>query len=652
MKHKHILLLSCLTVSSMAFGQASLSPYTSNLLNIQKEYSRAEKSKTISAYINVNRNINPTVIADIENIGCIVGCDMGNIITAQIPLHIIEDLQRINGVTYIQAGTPAEQMMNNARLAAGVDIAQAGTELESSYTGEGVIVGVIDTGFDYTHPAFYDSDGTNIRIKRVWEQGSDAGVVAGASIPEPFGYGAEFDTAEEILTASTDLQGNSHGTHVLGIAAGADKADGREYWGVAPDAELVIVSLNKSDRTNVNISDAIAYIYNYANEVGKPCVINMSLGNQLGPHDGTSTFDQMADALQGEGRLLIGSVGNFGGTKLHTSITGKELRTNIDYIKAPSNSNVGGNIDIWAENGTKFTIQLAIVNTTTDEIICQSEVYDASTSGSYTFTPDSPNRGDVLLSTETSPLNGKVHALVTSEITSIRSRNAVMLIITPEGDGTIHVWADGTFVTLSNGDTDYTLAEIGGTGKRITSVGAFVTSHGTGQQYPKDEIGALASFSSRGPSADGRNKPEVLAPGTFIASAFSSYATPTVGSEATKFSWNNRSYSYAYMEGTSMAAPFAAGVAALWLQANPNLTPEDLQSIIAASSSADSKVNAVDGLKNIIASVGLIETSNIPINTVYYDIYGRHVPYPAKGICIKQITYSDGRIKTSKIQNK
>ena len=652
MNIKHCLLISCLTVSFIAHGQASLSPFTTNLLASQKEgHSRSEATAPISAYIHIDRTANSAVLDELEDAGCTIGCEIGQIVTAHIPGDAIDIVRNIKGVTYIQAGTPVEQMMNIARPAAGVDKAYSGEGLSSPFTGKGTIIGVIDTGFDYTHPAFLTSDGTTLRIKRVWEQGTNISALPGSTVPEKFGYGAEFDTSDEIMTACADITGNSHGTHVLGIAAGADMANGRTYWGVAPDAEIVIVSINKSDVSTVNISDAIAYIYDYAESVGKPCVINMSLGNHIGPHDGTSTFDQVADELQGEGRLLVGSVGNFGATKLHAATTaGQELSATLSYVYTPSYSTAGGNIDIWADKGTNFKIRIAVVNTATGAEVSSSETFDASIEDAQTFVLSSPNAGKIMLATETSPLNGKSHTLLTSQVTSLRDKNAVRLYITPEGEGTVNLWADGSYLTFVEGDTDMTLSEIGGTGKKIVSVGAYVVSHGKGQMFPDDEIGATVSFSSRGPSADGRTKPEILTPGSYIASAYSSYSTVPTGTLVCSFNWNGSTYSYAYMEGTSMAAPFAAGVAALWLQANPQLSPEQFREIISSTATADNKIDAYEGLKSA-ASVTDIELPDGQLSSViYYDLYGRRIAAPDKGLYLKRSTYTNGSTKTEKIR--
>lgn len=612
----------CLSFALTVFGQARLAPNAENALRtLQKEQQHKNadlKSRTYDVYIHLKH---ASAVKSIEALGISTGTNIGGILTARVPADRLDDLRRLDGVSYVELGTAVSQMMDKARSATDADAMMNGDGLPYGYKGNGVIVGIIDKGFDYTHPNFYDKDKNRLRICRVWEQTTENPEIPGTDKPEKYSYGTEFDTQDEILAAATDMQGNSHGTHVAGIAAGADMSGGNPYYGIAGEADIVLVSHKGDDFNTVNISDAIDYIYSYAQSVGKPCVINMSLGSQIGPHDGTSTFDLTADRLQGKGRLLIGSVGNFGSSKVHARAMGPTpMHTALNYLKAVA-SGTEGHADAWGDTGTTFTVKISIVNKSTGETVSSSEEYAVQADGStHVFTPASPTRGEVIVSTEVNPLNGKPHALITSAITSMRSAYAVGITITPGNGGKVDVWADGNTVSLSDagmdgwtdGDTECTIAEIGGTGKRIVSVGAFVTSHGSGQQFPDDKIGDIASFSSRGPSADGRIKPEITAPGSYIAASLSSYAQAPAGTPAHSTTWNGKEYQYGYMEGTSMAAPFVSGTVAAWLQACPEMDPEQLREIFAATADGDystsvsttgnstwgyGKINAFNGLK-------------------------------------------------------
>lgn len=236
-----------------------------------------------------------------------------------------------------------------------------GLQLPQAYFGNGVVVGIIDGGFDYTHPNFYDGTGSNnYRVKRVWEQNATSGTP-----PSGFSYGRELTTQTSILNAQRDKPNASHGTHVAGIAAGGGA--NATYMGVASKSDLVFVSTNM---TNIGIMDGIAYIYNYANSINKPCVINISIGGHIGPHDGFSPFDQYCDEIVGAGRLLVGAAGNQGADQLHISKTYTSSdNTMYSFVQFPWSSN-GTNgetvIDIWGDPNQNYEVAVNIYNTKTN----------------------------------------------------------------------------------------------------------------------------------------------------------------------------------------------------------------------------------------------------------------------------------------------
>lgn len=194
------------------------------------------------------------------------------------------------------------------------------------------------------------------------------------------------------------------------------------------------------------------------------------------------------------------------------------------------------------------------------------------------------------------------------------------------------MWSDGTYSAFDNmgkpecttSDDVSTVCELGGTGKRIISVGAFCTKNsytnlGGGTASTGTTIGSIASYSSHGPTIDGRVKPEITAPGSVLVSAYSRYyAGFKAQYMVSSMGFNNVTSYYGAMQGTSMSAPFVTGVMALWLQADHTLTPERAKELIRLSAVNDSytgnvrttgsdiwgygKINALDGLKLCIES--------------------------------------------------
>ena len=605
-----LLLLALACAASSAQADGKLSPEARHLLAGRGPVAaRTAPAGVVSAYIHLAPGADASALA---GLGVEVNLRCGDILTARVPVASLAAVASLPGVEYVQAATPVAPMMDVARPAARVDLVQQGAGLPRAYDGTGVVVGIIDSGFDYTHPAFYSADRSELRIKRVWEQGYDGGTP-----PEGFTYGGEFDSPEEILAAAGDITTNTHGTHVAGIAAGADTTLG-SYQGVATGADIVLVSISGVDtETNVNISDAISYIYRYAESVGKPCVVNMSLGAQVGPHDGTSTFDVLSDAMQGPGRLLVGSIGNFGATKLHASMVSEgeapdTLRTFVDYLRTLTASDNGGTIDIWGDPGMDLKVNVFTYNTRTSEL---ADSFSLSLpAGGVAESPEASGElrgsiGEIEAYGEVSPLNGKAHVQLYSHVSGLRAGYEVGIEVITSSAGTVNVWGDGNYIAFtscgiegySDGDTSASPAEIGGTGSSIVTVGAYVTrstfdTENSGTMTLEETVGDIASFSSCGPTADGRMKPDVAAPGcAIVSSASSNYSSISSLPVAGYFEWNDKNYYYAYMQGTSMSSPFVAGVLATWLEANPQLAPADVRGILSSTASADEFTGAAPG---------------------------------------------------------
>lgn len=627
----YIIGATMLLAPASALAQASLSPRTAiavaspTLLKSPAAQAAAvgAASSQLSAYVTID-----PARTSWQQLGVTPIAKNASTATVRLTLDALQRLAKQQGVEYIQITSGATQMLNLARQEAGTDQIHKGTDLPQAYTGEGVVVGVVDAGFDYMHAAFRRPADGALRIKRVWEQ--SATTLDGASAPAKYGYGIELNTPELIEKAQGDSDSNSHGTHVAAIAAGSDAYKDGAYVGNAPDADIVLVALDLNASTNADISNAVQYIFDYADEVGKPCVVNLSLGNQDGPHDGTSTFDTMTDAMQGPGRLIVGAAGNHRTDAFHIDHTfatadAAPLRTFVKYKVAPSNSVSGGTIEIWGEKGVDFTVDIAAYSTFNKKDARSTTVYPAEGVTDVDFGKYAT--GTWKVASEVSPLNGKPHVVLTSALTSIRNNYAIALTVTPKTAGRVNIWSDNTYLALESRDIEgfsapdaasSTLCEIGGTGKRILTVGSYTTrneytTNGGQQATLQETVGDLSSFSSYGPTVDGRMKPNITAPGCFIISAVSNNDASGNLMYAEYNENFGRYNQYGYMQGTSMASPFVAGIVATWLQAYPQLTPEQLHEIVQNTARKDSftatapdsnwgygKINALDGLRQCI----------------------------------------------------
>ena len=297
-----------------------LSPEAAQMLiNYKKgKSSPQEQSNLVSrdgklympAIITLADNVTPD---ELEAYGVIVNSKTGAKITAMIPIEMLESLSRSERCRHIEINS-VKPMLNTVREHLGIDRIHAGLDLPQGYDGSGVVVGIIDNGFKFNHPAFLSTDGTELRIRRVWLQADDSGIP-----PACMNYGTELVTPQEILAKEWDSIIVYHGMLVSSIAAGcgAPEGVGAKYLGIAPGADIVLVSFANS---SASIFDGIRYIHSYARSMSKPCVINISLGTNITPHDGTTEFDYLLkDYIQenSDSLAIVVAAGNEGDEQSH-----------------------------------------------------------------------------------------------------------------------------------------------------------------------------------------------------------------------------------------------------------------------------------------------------------------------------------------------
>jgi minor extracellular serine protease Vpr len=623
----------------------------------------------VEAFLKIDKEIFQK--KNVESLGVKLNTEAGNFFTALIPINTLESLFEVEGVDSVEIAEKVHTTMDNARTLTNVNQVHAGTGLSQAYTGNGVIVGVIDDGFDYTHPNFRNLNTQQSRISRVWEQNG--------TTTSPVPYGTEYVGQTAILNRMRDKVDESHGTHVAGIAAGSGGILNSLNKGVAYDSEIVLVSTNKTD---VGVLNGMQYIFNHATAQNKPAVVNMSLGKHIGPHDGTSSFDSMSSTLTGNGKILVGSAGNEGSDPIHL---GKSFTLTDNYcysfILNEQVNNLFSNgvsyIDVWGEVGKNFEVSVNVVKIVNNQVqfVNYTPYYNTNINNSSIQTSiqdsDSTNPDTTLIeiATETNSTNQKPHvALLINNsaqddnahliLFEIKSTNGIVNSwITPLGANLLSTNRAVEFTNLGsantsyiNGDTNMTIGEVGGTGNSIISVGAFTSKNtytafnGTtisngpvpSIDYP-GPINAIASFSSKGPTADGRFKPDISAPGNVIVSSvsrFDSGYTATSIETVSGLTDSVNSWYFAAMQGTSMSAPMVTGIIALWLQANPNLTVAQIKTILQNTAITDSFTGTGSAIPNntwgrgkINAYAG-IQYINQFLNVDTFDTTNNFIVYP------------------------
>ena len=504
-------------------------------------------------------------------LGLPIGVSTGTILTLRVTLADLLLLAAAPDVVYVEPSWKTHPTLDVSVPAIGADVVHHWTP---AVTGKGVVIGAVDTGIDYSHLDFSTNGETSpvtTRILDIWDQTSgltgtyytkeqiDADLAAG--------YGPSQGAVHE-----TDTDG--HGTHVMGIAAGNGTSSSGGYVGVAPEASIIGV---KSTFYTSDILSGVSYIFNRAQALGLPAVVNLSLGGQEGPHDGTSLFEQGLDQLVDRaGRVIVVSAGNEGDEKIHVgrNLSGSSATFSLD----PSSDSL--DFQLWYPGGSTFTI--TVTPPGGSPLIVPSGTADDAISPSGTVMVDNASAG-------VNPNNGDKQVLIT--LANLTSSAAWQVAVNDAGGGgRFDGWITSQGSILG-GDSTETIDEPGNATKVIT-VAAFNTKAQWASQAGNQDfsgstpVGDLSYFSSLGPTRDGRQKPDLAAPGAWICSARSAQASyPTY--------LLNPDGAHVMELGTSMSAPHVSGTVALMLSIDPSLTSTRIKEILTSTATQDTFTGSV-----------------------------------------------------------
>lgn len=574
---------------------------------------------------------------------------LGTLYSMRVPVTRFSDFIALDGIRYIEVGEPVSPDLQRAVPSARVDSVHAGLGgLAQSYTGKGVVVAIIDWGFDYTHPVFYDTTMTNLRIVRAWDQNKLSG-------PPPAGYsfGTEYVGQQQLLSAGSDtlyvFGHSSHGTHVAGIAAGTGA--GTVHKGVAFEAEIIMISLR---RDAPSLIDAFSYITNYAAAVGKPYVVNMSFGSHLGPHDGSFLKNMAIDILHGPGKVFVGSAGNNGGSTSRFHLDKDFSLTPIDTLKTVVGfANVadmfGQTLSMWGSANSDFSVALRLVNSS-NQFIYETPFY---------YSLHEPLINDTILvgidtliirieSTAKHFLNNKPNIRLEVK----RTGSAKVVLLATSENTYLHIWNNvrmnnrytnwgvplsATYPDALAGNQDFGLGEPAGVGKNVITVASYVAERLHNNNWI---LGNLSSFSSKGPTVDYRTKPDIASTGDMVISSVNSFDITQTQFEST-VEFNGVTYGFVAFSGTSMSSPMVTGIVALMLEANPKMSALQAKQILKQTARLDNNTGPIDsagdlrwgwGKANALAAVKAAETlAGVPEAKFNNDIFSLF-PNPASNL--------------------
>ena len=350
------LLLATLLVSALTAGAQGFVTHRAKVAKQQSEISAkraATRGQLVAPgmqrgyfFVNCAADADAQQVArELQTAGAAVRMVRGDLILLDAPYSKLETLASVKGVQKIDISPKVSMKTDATRKATQADLVNDGTgdKLPQAYTGKGVIVGIIDGGFDFTHPIFKDKDG-NLRIKGVYEAGNYEFGGDSVRIGEWTLTGSAYSKAEDILdTLKVKDTNGSHGTHCISIAAGSiSDVKGltkQPLGGIAPEADILIcpvtategfladMSNQQTDAYSYLIGQSLEYMTDQAIKMKKPLVVSFSMNSHDGWHDGTSNMARMLGTYVKDLRLpLMLCASNEGGDRnyLHLKSAAKD----------------------------------------------------------------------------------------------------------------------------------------------------------------------------------------------------------------------------------------------------------------------------------------------------------------------------------------
>ncbi len=606
----------------------------------------------------------------LEAEGIMVNARRKNFVFASVALADVERVAGLRMIRQMQLPRDLQQNTDLTRVAMGVDKIHAGEDLPQAYTGKGVVAGIVDGGIDPNNISFRHANDTS-RVEYLMH--------IYASSNSSAGYRMEEYNRVTVRDFKTDDVTAFHGTHTLNIMAGGYKGNvtmakqnsliggdiieaANPYYGMAYEADIVASCGTLQDYF---IALGIDGILEYAYYMQSPAVINLSLGSNTGPHDGSNMLSKYME-LASEEAIICVSAGNEGDLNIALNETLTETDKTVQSFIKPIYSTMTsdgytytnlryGQVYIYSNDSTPFDVKGVIYNTDRDIITFQQASIPASQAGNVVYYISSEDyrqnetdklhanlsaafHGYIGVGAQLDEESGRYYALVEYFLHDNTTKNKGQyipgFIVEGKEGQRIDCFCDGMWSVLdgygktgwSNGSRNGSISDMA-CGEGVIAVGSynnritFNSLDGKSYNYNFFNEGDVSPFSSYGTTIDGRNLPHVVAPGMTVISAISepytsgsNYASFPNYQQA-KATANGKTYYWQEYIGTSMATPAVAGAIALWLEANPDLTVDEVKEIIAQTAVRDScvlnskadpiqwgagKFDAYAGLKEVI----------------------------------------------------
>lgn len=680
-------LVLLLMVCSIFAQSSKLSPATQLLLSEYADITPKGKFKAAAVKNSSHRVLTIVLLNEgaevsdeiFSSLGIEVVKRRGTIVFANVPVNRLRALAEVEGIRSINTGSKTTLYNDHARQNTMADQVHEMTKENSlaadvpeKFRGKGVIVAVIDEEIDFGHPAFRDANGKS-RVKQAMKvmYNEKGEAVSSVTINQ--------DQIDEALSVADIPAEIGHGTHVAGVAAGStaalpDDAPAKKLYGMAPEADLLFYDGYK-DYTPQTLF-AISNAFDIADKEQRPLVINMSFGSISALTDGTDQFSleyaELIKQYDMAGKVICVASANNGDfptsaifqcerpiaadgdwtlqKKIACAPSGEPDQ--IEDIPFPVYT-LWDDISFYSSDAREFAVKYDFVNHETKEIIASTPLMTPDYLQQLQGKPivlegEGGENGDYTVvmghSSMLSAANRLYHSISLAQAMFAVPVRMVANIYTKETGMTINTAVESTCLLEVLDDTegiyaepdfDGSMNEYGST-ENVISVGSyqshenFVNYMGViGKMYDVP-AGTVSPYSSYRTEKYGLPGPYIIAPGGHIISAYhhniKDPETEGLTDETSCVTeYNGVEYLWGHMSGTSMASPAAAGIIALWLQADPTLTTADVRKVLKESADYDKfceaeparvgvgKINALRGLEYILSTSG-IKTVGISSN--------------------------------------
>ncbi len=639
--------------------------------------------------------------AELEASGTKILRQYGNVVIVAVQMDEVENVANLKSIKRMQLSREVKKKLNDARRVTGIDKIHSGLDLPQAYTGKGVVTGLVDNGFDANNINFRDKNGkTRIGYMSRYIQSSASkdGYVCYNYYPDGM-LPDDDELTFSVESFTSDGSEDYHATHTCGIMAGGYTGDisysvmaneagdsknvtgPNPYYGGSIDSEIVcscgdlvdtFIAMGVEDIVNYSLYSN-GYDQNFEPLAPKPCVVNLSLGSNLGAHDPNYMFNYILDYFSDYATICVAS-GNEADYPIACSkvLTAEDpsLKTLIHPIYEGEYSNGSttyynlryGSSLIYADDNRPFEVQVVIYNKKRGTIAKRFSVGENTegnmviwtTGGDYAVSGATEDlslstkfNGYIAIATALDEDLNRYYAGVMYYTSDNQLNNAddnyiLGIVVNGEDGQRIDIYGDDGYCYFDaygqeakgfqNGSRNGTISDMA-CGYKTICVGSYnIKNHWAsmdGYSYGYDGFpqGAASRFSSYGTLADGRNLPHICAPGTVVISSINSYCVenPSMGFTDVALQGkyvepSGRTNYWMQERGTSMSTPLVAGAVALWLEANPDLTSTEIRDIIMKTAIVDEDVNSGDpvqwGAGKFDAYAGLKEVLRRKANSI------------------------------------